>query len=132
MNDCKDQGSWPVRRSQQLAGHFLQVTAEQAHSGLRNLVYDIWSQGHCEEHVDIIRMLGSIDFFLPYFPLEGSNIRELFVNRLVDQRAAVLRSDAANVTWSNDVTDFLMSKVWAGRRLPCQSMHGLLWSTMHS
>lgn len=89
-------------------------------------MYNIWSQGNCEGHVDIIRMLGSIDFFLPYFPLEGSNIRELFINRLVDQSAAVLRSDAANLTWSNDVTDFLMSKVWAGRQFPYQSMHGLL------
>ena len=93
----------------------LQVTAEQAHNGLRNLVYSIWSQGNCEGHVDIIRMLGSIDFFLPYFPLEGSNIRELFTKRLVDQSAAVLTSDAANLSWSDDVTDFLMSKVWLGR-----------------
>lgn len=81
-------------------------------------MYNIWSQGNCEGHVDIIRMLGSIDFFLPYFPLEGSNIRELFTKRLVDQSAAVLGSDATNLTWSDDVTDLLMSKVWAGRLLP--------------
>ena len=93
----------------------LQVTAEQAHNGLRNLVYNIWSQSNCEGHVDIIRMLGSIDFFLPYFPLESSHIRELFTKRLVAQNAALLRSDAANLTWSEDVIDFLMSKVWTGR-----------------
>lgn len=126
MDNCKDLGSWPLQRSQQLAGHCLQVTAEQAHNDLRNLVYNIWSQGNCEGHVDIIRMLGSIDFFLPYFPLEGCNIRELFINRLADQSTAVLRSDAANLTWSNDVTDFLMSKVWAGRHFLHQSMHALL------
>ena len=81
-------------------------------------MYDIWSQGNCESQLDIIKMLGSIDFFLPYFPLEGSNIRELFTKRLVDQSAAVLSGDAANLTWSDGVMDFLMSKVWTGRLFP--------------
>ena len=74
-------------------------------------------------------MLGSIDFFLPYFPLESSNIQELFTKRLVDQSAALLRSDAANLTWSEDVTDFLMSKVWAGRLSPFTTQALI---TMHS
>ena len=73
-------------------------------------------------------MLGSIDFFLPYFPLEGSNIRELFTKRLVDQSAAVLNGNAAILTWSDDVTDFLMSKVWAGRLLPHKIVCFLPWS----
>lgn len=94
-----------------LTGHCLQVTAEEAHNGLRNLVYDIWSQGNCESHVDIIRMLGAIDFFLPFFPLEASNIQQLFTKRLAEQSTALLRSDAANLTWSAEVMDFLISKV---------------------
>ena len=89
----------------------VQVTAEDAHNGLRNLVYNIWSQGNCEGHVDIIRMLGSIDFFLPYFPLDRSNIQDLFEQRLVDQSDAVLRNDAANLTWTTEVIPFLLSKV---------------------
>lgn len=56
-------------------------------------------------------MLGAIDFFLPYFPLEASNIQELFTKRLTEQTAALLRSDATNLTWSVEVTDFLISKV---------------------
>ena len=80
-------------------------------------MYNIWSQGDCEGHVDIMRMLGSIDFFLPYFPLEGSNIHDLFMMRLADQSAAVLRSDAINLTWSAEVVNFLLSKVQS-RALP--------------
>lgn len=91
----------------------MQVTAEEAHNGLRNLVYNIWSQGNCEGHLDIIKMLGSIDFFLPYFPLEGSNIRDLFDQRLVDYSATLLSNEAANLTWSAEVVDFLLNKVRA-------------------
>ncbi|KAL3137739.1 hypothetical protein ABBQ38_005003 [Trebouxia sp. C0009 RCD-2024] len=93
------------------AGERSKVTAEEAHNGLRNLVYDIWSQGNCESHVDIIRMLGAIDFFLPFFPLEASNIQELFTKRLAEQSAVLVRADAANLTWSVEVMDFLISKV---------------------
>ena len=74
-------------------------------------MYSIWSQGNCESHVDIIKMLGAIDFFLPYFPLEASNIRDLFVKRLQDQAHQLRRSDNINLTWSAFVVDFLLSKV---------------------
>ena len=87
------------------------VRAEDAHSSLRNLVYNIWSQGNCESHVDIIRMLGAIDFFLPYFPLEASNLRDLFAKRLHTQAEQLQGSDTANLTWSPPVIDFLLSKV---------------------
>lgn len=92
-------------------GGCLQVTPEDAHNSLRNLVYNIWSQGNCENHVDIIRMLGSIDFFLPYFPLEAANIHDLFGQRLKDQAEKLHSSDAASLTWSAAVLDFLLSKV---------------------
>ncbi len=74
-------------------------------------MYNIWSQGNCESHVDIIRMLGAIDFFLPYFPLEASNLQDLFAKRLYDQAEQLQGSDAANLTWSPPVIDFLLSKV---------------------
>ncbi|DBA91747.1 hypothetical protein WJX77_012496 [Trebouxia sp. C0004] len=93
------------------AGDRKQVRAEDAHSSLRNLVYNIWSQGNCESHVDIIRMLGAIDFFLPYFPLEASNLRDMFTKRLHKQAEQLQGSDATNLTWSPSVIDFLLSKV---------------------
>ena len=56
-------------------------------------------------------MLGAIDFFLPYFPLEGVNIHDLFSKRLDNQAEKLLKSDAANLTWSIAVVDFLLTKV---------------------
>lgn len=72
-------------------------------------------------------MLGAIDFFLPFFPLEASNIQELFTKRLAEQSAVLVRADAANLTWSVEVMDFLISKVWTQADLfPYNSMCFLL------
>lgn len=73
-------------------------------------------------------MLSAIDFFLPFFPLEASNIQELFTKRLAEQSAALVRNDAANLTWSAEVMDFLLSKVWtqADLSLTIQCVPGLL------
>lgn len=56
-------------------------------------------------------MLGAVDFFLPYFPLEASNLQDLFAKHLTDQAEKLQRSDAANMTWSSTVIGFLLSKV---------------------
>lgn len=56
-------------------------------------------------------MLGAIDFFLPYFPLEASNLQDLFAKRLHNQAEQLQGSDAANLTWSPAVVEFLLSKV---------------------
>ena len=59
----------------------------------------------------MIRMLGNIDFFLPYFPLDASNLRDLFAKHLGDQAEKLQQSDAANLTWAGSVLVFLRSKV---------------------
>jgi len=71
-------------------------------------------------------MLGAIDFFLPYFPLEASNLQDLFAKRLHDQAEQLQGSDAANLTWSPPVIDFLLSKV---QQLACPHSFSLrLWT----
>lgn len=93
------------------AGDRAKVTKEAAHNSLRNLVYEVWSQAKCESHVDLIKMLGAVDFFLPYFPLEASNLRELFTKRLEDLAQQLHRRELLTLTWPTPVVEFLLSKV---------------------
>ena len=74
-------------------------------------MYDVWSQANCESHVDLIKMLGAVDFFLPYFPLEASNLRELFTKRLEDLAQQLHRREQLTLTWPTSVVEFLLSKV---------------------
>lgn len=61
--------------------------------------------------MDIIKLLGAIDFFLPYFPLGGDSIRSLFEKQLEKQADRLLASHAVKLGWDPQVVDFLMSKV---------------------
>ena len=89
----------------------LQVTPEQAHNTLRNLVYNAWSRTDCESHVDIIKMLGAVDFFLPYFPLGRDSIHSLFEKQLQKQADRLQASHVVELTWDQQVVKFLVSKV---------------------
>ena len=63
--------------------------------------------------MDIIKLLGAVDFFLPYFPLGQDSMRSLFQRKLANQAARLLDSHAVSMSWSPDVVDFLLSKVGA-------------------
>lgn len=52
-----------------------------------------------------------VDFFLPYLPLEGTHVRELFRRRLQEEDLALRRHHAAaSLAWGDPELDFLVSK----------------------
>ena len=55
--------------------HCLQVTPEQAERALRDTVFAWWQGSKCEAYVDTLRFLSTVDFFLPYFPLQRPQVR---------------------------------------------------------
>ena len=60
-----------------------------------------------------------MDFFLPYLPLEGAHVRELFRRRLQEEHLALRRHHAAaSLAWGDPELDFLVSKA-----RPCGPAH---------
>ena len=91
----------------------VQISAEEAQKVLKDLVFDMWTADECEERTDTLKMLALIDFFLPFLPLERLHIQQLFNIRLQDrQRVLVAEKTIANLTWTPEVVQFLLDRVW--------------------
>ena len=88
------------------------MTPEQAHNTLKNLVYSAWQKSACEAHMDDVKILGAVDFFLPYFPLGADSLQSLFEKNL-GKEADRLRKvvPPIKLSWDKDVVEFLLSKV---------------------
>lgn len=53
----------------------LQISAEEADSRLRGVVFEAWRRSGCESYEDTLAFSAAIDFFLPYFPLQREQAR---------------------------------------------------------
>jgi ATP-dependent Clp protease ATP-binding subunit ClpA len=78
---------------------------------LKDLVFEKWAAQECEGRSDTLKMVGSVDFFLPFFPLERGHVRQLFEMRLEERSAELRRQGLAGVVWGEEVIDFLVDKV---------------------
>jgi len=103
----------------QQAGAREKISPEKAQKQLKDLVFERWQKQGCEERTDTIKMVGLVDFFLPFFPLERKHVQELFELRLREKAAAVqkqLKRRSSNrenlvLVWDSAVVEFLTSKV---------------------
>ena len=96
------------------AGSRERISPEQAQKELKDLVFERWQKQGCEERTDTMKMVGLVDFFLPFFPLERKHVKELFELRLREKAAVVqaqLRRSTSPFTWDAAVVDFLTKKV---------------------
>lgn len=90
----------------------MQISAEEAQKVLKDLVFSMWAAVDCEDRTDTLKMLALVDFFLPFLPLERPHIEQLFNMRLRDRRRTLLaEKQAANLTWTPDVVQFLTDRV---------------------
>jgi DNA polymerase III delta prime subunit len=105
----------------QHAGSREKISPEKAQKELKDLVFERWRKQGCEERTDTMKMVGLVDFFLPFFPLERKHIKELFELRLQEKAAAVQKqlklsassssSSTPLIKWDAAVVDFLTGKV---------------------
>jgi hypothetical protein len=101
----------------QQAGSREKISPEKAQKELKDLVFERWQKQGCEERTDTIKVVGLVDFFLPFFPLERKHVRELFELRLKEKADAVQKQLKRTNTkfpallWESAVVDFLSSKV---------------------
>ena len=90
----------------------IQVSAEAAQRMLKDLMFRLWADEACESASDIVKLLSLIDFYLPFFPLEREHIRELFNMKLRQRAQEMLAASQIQLTWGEEIIDFLISKVW--------------------
>ncbi|KAL6766902.1 hypothetical protein ACKKBG_A37835 [Auxenochlorella protothecoides x Auxenochlorella symbiontica] len=88
-----------------------EVTAEQAQRVLKDLIFERWERQACEDRTDTLKMVGLVDIFLPFFPLEASHLRALFEARLERRSQALAQAGVGRLMWDAAVLDFLISHV---------------------
>lgn len=84
------------------------IPPERAQRELKDIVFERWRLQGCEEYTDTMKMVGLVDFFLPFFPLERPNVKELFERRLVEKIAT---EAPGLVDWDPSAVEFLVDKV---------------------
>ncbi len=94
------------------------MSAEAVQRQLKEVVAAKWDAAGCHDTASLWKMVGLVDFFLPFLPLERPHLHQLFQIRLNATAAALLQSHGANLTWDPAVTTFLCDKVRS-------KMHGL-------
>ena len=87
------------------------ISAEQAQRVLKDLIFERWTRQACEDRTDTLKMVGLIDIFLPFFPLEAAHLRELFVRRLAERGEALEAAGLGRLSWEPAVIDHLLALV---------------------
>lgn len=102
------------------AGARERISPELAQRTLKDLVFERWKAQGCEERDDTIKMVGIVNYFLPFFPLEKQHIEKLFGMRLVAKSEELAARRLGAVAWAPSVVDFLTAKVEFEGRYPIE------------
>lgn len=100
------------------------VDMQEAQRALKDMVFQVWQQQGCEDFSDSQKLLRSIDFFLPFYPLEKEHIVLLFKKAL--DKYGVLASEefynSRNVTlkYGPKIIDYLVDKVEFDGKYPIE------------
>ena len=89
----------------------MQMNAEAVQRQLKETVAAKWDAGGCHDSASLWKMVGLVDFFLPFLPLERPHLARLFHIRLNAAAADLLHSHQADLTWDPAVIAFLCDKV---------------------
>ena len=96
----------------------MQINAEEVQRLLKDIVWKRWDEGGCHDHASLWKMVGLVDFFLPFLPLEQVHLERLFQIRLGAIAASLLHSHRVNLTWAPELIPFLYKKVKMQLSLP--------------
>ena len=94
------------------AGSREKISPERAQKELKDLVFDRWKKEGCEDRTDTLKMIGLVDFFLPFFPLERKHVVQLFELRIKEKlTTAELQKWGWRIWVDPGVANFLTDKV---------------------
>jgi hypothetical protein len=88
------------------------VTAEAADKALRDMVIEYWQKQGCESADDTLKMASLVEWFIPYFPLQRSPVRQVFQHRLLQLGAKLAVEKHITLSWESALLDFLVGKVF--------------------
>ena len=102
------------------AGARAAIQPQRAQRELKDLVFERWAAQGCEERTDTMKMVGLVDFFLPFFPLERPHVRRLFEMRLAERARALAERRLGGLAWDESVLEFLTQRVEYGGEYPIE------------
>lgn len=87
------------------------IKPEQVQHMLKDIVFEQWYSEGCEDRIDTLKMVGHVDHFLPFFPLEKEHIKSIFELRLRKRSDELREQKLGALHWDESITDFLAGKV---------------------
>lgn len=100
------------------------IDMQEAQRALKDMVFQVWQQQKCEDFSDSQKLLRSIDFFLPFYPLEKKHIELLFRKALDGYRDSAVKEfkDMGNVTldYTSESINYLVDKVEFDGKYPIE------------
>lgn len=99
------------------------IDMQEAQRALKDMVFQVWQQQGCEDFSDSQKLLRSIDFFLPFYPLEKKHLEILFRKTLNGFQASAWKEfGTGNVTleYGLDIVEFLIDKVEFDGKYPIE------------
>lgn len=98
------------------AGSRHDINMDAAQRALKDMVFTMWQNQKCEEFSDSQKLIRSIDFFLPFYPLEKQHIEALFRMKLDEYS----KRAGKNVTYGEEVIEYLVDKVEFDGKYPIE------------
>lgn len=87
------------------------ISIDQAQKELKDMVFKWWTMQKCEDFSDTQKLMRSIDFFLPFYPLERSHITQLFKMKLDALSKQSEQAGYGKIHYGDQVLSFLAGKV---------------------
>lgn len=88
------------------------ISAEHAQRTLKDLVFQRWLEEGCEDRTDTLKMVGLVDFFLPFFPLQKKDLEQIVEIRLGEKLEETVRGQRAGpFIWGPEIAKFILEKV---------------------
>ena len=93
----------------------MQLNPESVQRKLKGIVSKKWEATGCHDFASLWKMVGMVDFFLPFLPLERSHVQRLLEIRLDAFAADLLQNQLVELTWAPDIITFLCDRVRQSR-----------------
>ena len=79
---------------------------------LRDGLFEKWSTDRCEDREDTLKIVGAIDVFVPFVPLDRAAVKSIVHSQLERRgRAKKLRGELGRLEWDDTVLERLVQEV---------------------
>ena len=79
---------------------------------LKDGLFEKWTKDGCEDREDTLKVVGAIDMFVPFVPLDRAAVKSIVHSQLVERgRIKKHRRELGRLEWDDDVLERLVDEV---------------------